>query len=1246
MKRLGVTLVEVMMATMVLGTVMAGLVLFQAATVKTNQKERDRAFALQKALQIMEELKVYAAADGAAQLDDFGQSETTYSFNLTTENVSVPSAALSDNTPDKVGYRYVRQIWVKPLPRDKGARQVTVRVLLSDRKAAAGAPAGAKPLATVSNIFKSQPTVVLPSQAYEVYRISMWEFANATGENNGTVTNAYQYPPLYTAYGARGADYLQNATSGLDMTIRRQISIAAYGRDTYYAPLHNNDDYWAHINSGYPNATAGSDVTSPSTVPFEWVYFRPGMYGSDQNARLAPGNGQSRYFYSTDGNQAYEPTAPTRGQVTHAPTASALYENQKPYTFADQNNHALRYIEHYEKALTRNAWRTNSGAYQALKNEPDLTLRTLLDQLIEGKLKNAIIVNDHAEVFPMIPMRNYSDAAKVPSQDWNLTDLATMWGVTPASADDAKKGARARLVTHPYKLEHDTNEVIQLRVHPYKTSDPGNEPPAPYRQAQIVLPGMGPHLGNWNSSGGAAEDVEIQVLQRVNHKWRLLGGDSETFWYSYFSSDPAMVVGLGATDMKAYRWVRVWPPGNTNTLKPNDDGGNNDHAIPYVPEIRNQILDGDPFIQATNDAATGLMTGDVVMRFKNLPYTVDRFDSDEKRRNNNGQGNGNMSWENVKYGLDDNTRLHGAKYFPDPYLPDLAEPDEDDDGLDKPPRNTMRVRVLFKCTTPRVVEALTTIGSDPNLYRHQAPNRSRTWTWVKAPGGATTVPDTEQFQLVGDPRHNPYKDVRDKKHYNRYFGDLDDAYFEEDGDLSWNYFADTANGWGPNNVVGGKNVGRADMDVPRYFELWRRGLLNSNAMFATITSDAFKYVVLGGEYNDTPHSKRPMTGEDNKKATYNERNNPTLTATKDGKWYAKPWLGELYPDDEWGEWINGNLPSKDYRRLEAQDIDAFKKAFVKDETAFKRTRRVDEWGPVSFYNASQRFAYKSHTGNATITADSGRAVTADLKALLRETLAVTRTFTFDDPGVNLPSDWNSNESQSTRTTLEAGVVSGSSSYYKAGDGNHAVAPFTMRRTENGQTKSAYFLAFSPWNTWNSGNDPMSMQRVFMASLLQGYMDMASPTYKSGANKGSQRIRLLPRIKVTQPEDDAIASGSNLVVAWEPEWVRWDGEAYSRQFTDYGSTADKPTLAYFVKYSENGTNWYYANSSPVMSTWIGQHSHYNDFTKDYATNANSINLNISAFKNKQYQIRIEAFRVDPGYEGVHHAYSQFSINRVK
>lgn len=1240
MKRIGVTLVEVMVATMVLGTVMAGLVLFQAATVKTNQKERDRAFALQKALQIMEELKVYAAADGAAQLDDFGQGDTTYSFNLTTENVTVPSAALSDNSPDKVGYRYVRQILVKPLPRDKGARQVTVRVLLSDRKSTASAPTDAKPLATVSNVFKSVPTVVLPSQAYEVFRISMWEFANATGEAGG-VTNSYQYPPLYTAYGGRGADYLQNATSGLDMTIRRQISIAAYGRDTYYAPLHNNDDYWAHINTGYPNATGGSDVTSPLTVPFNSVYFRPGMYGSDQNARLAPGTGQSRYFYSTEADQAFEPTAPTRGQVLHANTAAALYENQKPYTFADQNNHALRYIEHQEKALTRNQWRTNTGAYQALRNDPDLTLRSLLDQMLEGKLKNAIIVNDHAEVFPMIPLRNYSDAAKVPSQDWDLADLATMWGVTAADANEAKAGAKARLVTHPYKMEYNIGDTVELRVHPYKAADLDVEPPAPYREGQIVLRGMRDHLKDWNAGGTAAEDVEVQMLVPVdyymNNKNHAV--DRNTWWRPYFNTDrdfhdvskkgSKWTAGEDWERMVVYRWVRVWP--TTGTLKGNDGTPNGGNKIPYVPEINSRVAPASgPIVsvQTGANAAKGLLDGDVIVRLKDIPFTADYFTGEVYDRD------GSSDWDNEYFGIHKTMTLHGMNYFPDPYLPELTE------SYTVPalqPRSSTRLRVLFQSKTAKVVESLTTIGSDDNLLNHQAPNRSRTWTWIKASGGDTTVPASERFQLVGDPRHNPYRDVRDDRRYNRYFGDMDDAYVEEPGDTAWNYYADTAKGWGPNP----SSLGWADCDVPRYFELWRQALLNSNAMFGTITADAFKYVVLGGEYNETPHSKRPMTGEVGLKATYNERNNPTLAAKPDGSWYAKPWLGELYPDDRWSDWINGNLPSSAFRRLEVQNIASFPA-----EAKFKRTRRLDDWGPVSFYNASQRFAYKNHTGNATLTTDSGRAVTADLKALLRETLAVRRTFALDDPGVGLPSDWNSNESKATRTTLEAGVVAGSAAYYKAGDGNPAVAPFTMRRTEDGKVKSAYFLAFTPWNTWNSGNDPMSMQRVFMAALLQGYLDMASPTYNGGANKGSQRIRLLPRIKVTQPEDDAIASGSTLTIKWEPEWVRWDGEAYSRQFTDYGATGDKPTLAYFVKYSENGTNWVYANSSPVMSTWIGQHSHYNDFTKSYATNATSIDLNIAAFKNKQYQIRIEAWRVDPGYEGVHHAYSQFSINRVK
>ena len=68
MKRLGMTLVEVSMAAAIIGVVVLGFSLFQVAAMKSNQHDRERAFALQKAAQIMEELKAKVAADAKTTL--------------------------------------------------------------------------------------------------------------------------------------------------------------------------------------------------------------------------------------------------------------------------------------------------------------------------------------------------------------------------------------------------------------------------------------------------------------------------------------------------------------------------------------------------------------------------------------------------------------------------------------------------------------------------------------------------------------------------------------------------------------------------------------------------------------------------------------------------------------------------------------------------------------------------------------------------------------------------------------------------------------------------------------------------------------------------------------------------------------------------------------------------------------------------------------------------------------------------
>ncbi|MFN3428679.1 MAG: hypothetical protein ACK46X_01870, partial [Candidatus Sericytochromatia bacterium] len=391
---------------------------------------------------------------------------------------------------------------------------------------------------------------------------------------------------------------------------------------------------------------------------------------------------------------------------------------------------------------------------------------------------------------------------------------------------------------------------------------------------------------------------------------------------------------------------------------------------------------------------------------------------------------------------------------------------------------------------------------------------------------------------------------------------------------------------------------------------------------------------------------------------YDEWKNPTLVANKDEKWHAKPWLGELYPDDQWDNWYTkGNLPSSDFWRLEYQNIDSFKAAFT--VPVFKRTKFVDEWGPMGFYNATTQFAFKSASGDAKIVGaglpnpTDGKAVSADLKALLRETYHSYRSFSWNSGATRPPG-----LDEFGQTTLSSGLDGSSNdTYYKAVDDEKSVAPFVMRR----DGKTAYHLAFTPWNAWSGANDPYSMMRVFAGTVLQGYLDMASPSYDGGGSKGANRIRLLPRLNITKPEDDALATGSTLRVEWTPEWTRWDGKPYSRLYDTYGSDGDQPTLHYIVKFSEDGKNWRYANGSAAgvsASTLAGSTARY---VKDYATENPYMDLNTTNFKNKQYQVRIEAWRVDPSiskrsiyndsynvgsYDAVHHSYAQFSVNFAK
>ncbi|MFP5503307.1 MAG: hypothetical protein ACLGIN_12535, partial [Candidatus Sericytochromatia bacterium] len=853
--------------------------------------------------------------------------------------------------------------------RDKGARQVTVRVYLSNRTKAAmramykGQPMPA--LATLTNIFKTPPVIVEPSQMYDLYSLRMDGIVPGKWKRG---VSSYSNPSWYTGQQSTAIGYLKGANPGLEMK-RTYIDLPAYGRDPWYSPLYNSSStYDFQDGTGYGHA-------DEDRIPLNKVYYLLGNRGGGGSSWETFRNGPFRKTHtragaSSEGNGTYAPTDYAVDPLTTAHTSTSY----RP--IADQFNHAMRYVEEWEKL--------NTGSPK--------TLRWLLDSMLEKRKRNVIISNMHGEVFPMIPMRNYSDPAKVP-YDSVTSRVASNWGVVPASSDDAKEGAKARLVTHPHKLEYGLADQVQLRVYPYVSDNrekkpEDDEPPSAYRRGIIVLRGVANNLVEAVSGEDPEHQIQIQVMEFHKKDYKhLLTGDC---------------------DERIYRRELVWPPSH-----PAHKAG-----------VQGKYIES---VTTMTTAANGYQAGDVVIKLKNIPYVHEQY------RNQHQAPDCWLNKKDQRYGLRDDTHLYGLHYFPDPALPLLDQHRSDSDKED--PRNTARIFVTFKLKQPQRVEVQTTIGGEDDLRKHKLPNLSRTWAWVGDP-----APESERYQFLGDPRHNPYADVRADKRYNRHFAQLTTDAYDVSSGASWNRFDDTTNGWG-----GDKTAGRHEADVPAYLGLWREALMRSNSMFAQGTGNGFNIIALGGEYGgDTwqarvDHSSKPFDGKTDLK-DFDTWKRPTVVVDEDNdddKWFSIPWLGEIWPMENWEDWRDtGNLPSKDFRHREWKDVKGYD-GHIPD---YDHSRYVDHWGPLGFFYADTDFGYKEDWRIAEPTSDNGKALDANLNAKLNPGLDVLYGYSLNESVSSRPPD----DDRFTRAKLQPGLKHGSPEYYKSSDGRAAIMPFLLR----------------------------------------------------------------------------------------------------------------------------------------------------------------------------------------------------------
>ena len=177
-------------------------------------------------------------------------------------------------------------------------------------------------------------------------------------------------------------------------------------------------------------------------------------------------------------------------------------------------------------------------------------------------------------------------------------------------------------------------------------------------------------------------------------------------------------------------------------------------------------------------------------------------------------------------------------------------------------------------------------------------NLSTTYTWWA--DSVDDVPATERAQFFGDPRHCPYRDVL---HGDPDFGDGYNWYHDNlrnSGDATSDYTGldrdRLRNRW----------RGRVAADVPRLFELARKGLVQSNALYTTLTGWSYYYIGNGcdigydsanGYPNSIPVDQTPYGNPGLAWYTNTITGSRTYVRSIDGGgnyWWGMPWLGELY----------------------------------------------------------------------------------------------------------------------------------------------------------------------------------------------------------------------------------------------------------------------------------------------------------------------------------------------------------------
>ena len=1192
--RSGMSLIEVVIAVGVSAIILLAIGAFVGSAYTSTNKAKDRTFAQTKATQILEEVLAYKPTTPTDDITQFAAEGLQ--FRLTTSAVA-PAAPLSGNPARGTNFRFVRRVFVDAVPGDATARRVVVKIWYAEN-VPTPTISGDKPLALATGMVRDPKSFAAGVQVLDVYALSIENMPHVY-RNDADADHQYM-PSTRAARAAFEASLgrIEAANPGLRFRVQ-YIQRLSRGRDERYRP---------YMNDAKPihGTGAGRD-------PLDYAYFYPGKIGTAA--------GTTSYYYHPDdimGNIAVD----RAGTLT----------NEGDYPLADQFNHAVRFPEEFDDDDDHAPYGdvrpepVVPASYVAGTSVSQLSLRQFLEDMITdttGKYRNALVVNLHGELLPALPLRNWADPAKMPDE----TDAVTR---------------ERRVVTHPYKLAFQTGEFVTLLTHAYldnggyqpsdTSSDSGNNVNVypswalnhAATHAVIVIKDIKDYIADADlaplsglpligDSTADENDVHIQTIQRER-------------------------VASGSSNAK-YVLKDAWPQALA-ALTEGEDTGRLQHSGPHVNEhgSTNHHHSGSskPLHHVPGFGDHGhldypnadINDDDLVIKVSDL-----RFDSRQTT-----DGTSLFGTKGTSSAYDAYHTLYGRAYFPDPFLPFMSLASGTSAVTEA--RNSAQLVVKFKLKSTaigkrfRVETRLWDLAT--NAVSTKAEATSKTWfyygfTWDDtrklywdATNNRPSIPWTEQVQLVGDPRHNPYLDVRKHMLVNRYHNDFTPGQPMYAMDEVTNAAADatkcldavnplitsdypTLAPTAVSTAFDASIPGSADSwngvkyNAPQYFRMWRQALMRNDMVFVTPTGEPIGLLGLGGEFKLdgaideiaalSVAGKAWITGTD----AGDEANEllPSATgipfivrsgaAANSRLWAGIPWMGELYPSDfhtaassttKWS--TRGNLPTgRDavnvFYRESIQHLPVNIWSYGTDQTSAENGKRIlNMQGLPAFLNAASTAGGTpldvTDAGAATATQSSTGSIIAEALRMAWPSTEEAK-FSYSVAGGELTPEWAlaPYTSHPGLALMMPSSVSPRTIYgHAAGTSYNALNPLAIKDVATGTPNDIAVVVPSTLRTRSLAQAETVLDTAMTAAVESYYMGTRLAF-------GPRNVKPLPRIRISKPEADEVITNRTVPMEWRAKWSRADGLPFSSIFPNEESAPHDPAtgeplpVVYFVKY---------------------------------------------------------------------------------